>query len=121
MLDIVTSTATIVNPAVNTAINGFFTSTFEALALLISGGLAYGIKLGISTIKNSIIRAFATRAVAFAGQRLTSLSDDEKRKVVAQKIHDKFPRLPADEVDHFLEEAYVNLQAGLTAANAPQK
>lgn len=113
MFDIVTTTATIINPQVNSAVNSVFKSLFEALTLATMAGITYGIKLGISTIKNSLIRSFANRAVAFAAQRLSSLSDEAKRLSVAEKIHEKFPRLDEEEVDHFLEEAYINLQATL--------
>jgi len=118
MLDVITSSATIVNPQVNSAVNSFFGLAFETTSLLLVAGLTWGVKLGLSTIKNGIIRAFASRAVAFAAQRLSSISDDEKRQVVAAKIHAKFPRLGEDEVNHYLEEAYVNLRAGLASVNA---
>lgn len=117
MLDIVTSSTTIVNTQVNTGINGILSLAFETTLLALAAGLTWGVKLGLSTIKNGIIRAFASRAVAFAAQRLSDLSDEEKRLVVAQKIHDKFPRLPTEEVDHYLEEAYTNLKAGLSSVN----
>lgn len=116
MLDVVTSTATIVSPQVNQAVNGLFGAAFETLGLLLVSGLVYGVKLGLSQIKNGLIRGVARRAVAFAGQRLSNLSDDEKRKAVADKIHEKFPRLSEDDVQHFLEEAYVELKTGLDAA-----
>lgn len=116
VFDVITTTATIVNPTVNTAVNNVFATAFETLTLLAVAGLTYGIKLGLSTIKNGLVRSFARRAVAFAAQRLTDLSDDAKRKVVADKIHAKFPRLSSEEVDHYLEEAYVTLKAGLDSA-----
>jgi hypothetical protein len=116
MFDIVTTTATILNPQVNSAVNSIFKSLFEGLTLACVAGITYGIKLGISTIKNSLIRSFANRAVAFAAQRLTNLSDEAKRQAVAAKIHEKFPRLDEEEVNHFLEEAYVSLKASLAEA-----
>lgn len=116
MLEVINSSATIVNPQVTNAINSIFSTAFETTLLLAVAGVTWAIKLGISTIKNSLVRSFAMRAVAFAAQRLTTLSDEEKRKAVAAKIHAKFPRLSEEEVDHFLEEAYVNLKAGLESA-----
>ncbi len=113
MFDVITTTSSIVNPQVTSAVNSVFGSLFEMLALLLAAGASYGLKLGISTIKNGLVRSFASRAVAFAGQRLTTLSDEDKRKAVAEKIHAKFPRLSTEEVDHYLEEAYVMLKAGL--------
>lgn len=117
MIEVIQSTATLVNPQITGAVNSLFGVAFETVTLLLVAGLTWGVKLGLSTIKNGILRAFANRAVAYAAQRLTTLSDEDKRQVVAQKIHDKFPRLPEDEVEHYLEEAYVNLKAGLAAAH----
>lgn len=116
MLDVITSTATIVNPQVTSALHGVFATAFETgLLLLVSGGVWLA-KLGINSIKNRLIRAFASRAVAFAAQRLPDLSNDEKRAEVARRIHAKFSRLSQDEIDHYLEEAYVNLKSGLAVA-----
>jgi len=117
MLEVIASTGTIVNPQITTAVNNMFALAFQTGLLALVGGLTWAVTLGLSSIKNSIVRAFAQRAVAYAAQRLSSVSDEEKRKVVAEKIHKKFPRLPSEEVEHFLEEAYTNLQAGLKSAS----
>ena len=111
MFNVITSTQTIVNPQITTAVNNLFTVGFEAVTLLMVAGLTYGIKLGLSLIHNSIIRSFAERAVAFAENRI--VGDEPKRQAVAEKISKAFPRLSQAEVDHFLEEAVTNLKAGL--------
>lgn len=118
MFDVITSTQEIVNPQVTTAVNNLFSVSFESILLLASAGLTYGIKLGLGLIHNSLVRAFAQRAVSYAENRL--IGSEEKRRVVAAKIHAKFPRLSEDEINHFLEEAVTNLQAGIspTAASA---
>lgn len=113
MFDLVTSTATLVNPEVNAAVGGLFTTAFHGLLLVFVAGLTYGVKLGLGSIKNSIVRAFAQRAVAFAENRLTG--DEEKRKYVAAQIHAKFPRISEDDANHYLEEAVTKLHTDLTA------
>lgn len=115
MFNIITSTATIVSPQITTALNSFISVGFESLLLLATAGLTYGIKMGLGLIHNSLVRAFAQRAVSYAENRM--IGNDEKRKVVAAKIHEKFPRLSEDEINHFLEEAVVNLQAGNSATS----
>lgn len=116
MFEIIASTKTIINPEITDSINRLFSVGFESLVLAATAGLTYGINLGLRMIKNNLVRAFATRAVAYAEQRM--LGNDEKRRVVAAKIHEKFPRLGQEEVDHFLEEAVVNLKTA-TAATPP--
>ena len=113
IFDVIATTATVVNPQITGAINNLFTVGFEALLLLLTAGLTYGVKLGLGMIKNNIVRAFATRAVAYAENKI--VGDEEKRMAVAAKIHEKFPRLSEEELNHYLEEAVINLQRGLYA------
>lgn len=116
MLNVITSSTTIINPEVTQAVGSLLSLAFQTLLLLLVAGVTWGVKLGLASIKNGIVRAFARRAVAYAAQRLSQVSDEEKRKSVAAKIHAKFPRLSEVEVEHYLEEAYVSLKAGLDAA-----
>lgn len=111
MYGIILSTATVVNPEVTSTLNNFFTTTFHGLLLLLVAGVVYGVKLGLGQIKNGLIRSFTQRAVAFAQNRLTGRQD--KRHYVAAKIHEKFPRIPEEEIDHYLEEAVIKLRQGL--------
>ncbi len=116
MFNVIVSTAAVVNPQVTQALNSLFSVAFQALLLALVAGLTYGVKMGLNLIKNSLVRNFAQRAVSFAENRI--VGDEEKRKAVAAKIHEKFPRLSEDEVNHFLEEAVTNLQAGLSPTAA---
>lgn len=116
MFNIIASTSSIISPQITTAVNNLFSVGFESLLLLLAAGLTYGIKLGLSLIHNSLIRAFAQRAVSYAENRI--IGSEEKRKLVAAKIHEKFPRLSEDEINHFLEEAVINLQEGISPTAA---
>jgi hypothetical protein len=115
MLEVVNSTATIINPEVTTAVSGLFTLAFQTILLLLVAGITWGVRLGLQTIKNSLIRSFVRRAVAWAQQRL--VGNEEKQKWVAAQIHKKFPRLDREDVETFIEEAVLNLKKGLSAGN----
>lgn len=110
-MDVITSTATIVNPEVTGIVNELFLTAFKAGLLFLVSGATWGIKTWLSSMKSGWKRAISARLVAFAQQRMTT--SEEKRQYVAQKIHDKFPRLKQEEVEHLLEEAVANLKAGI--------
>lgn len=110
-MDVFTSSSTIVNPAVTSAVNALFTTAFHGLLLVLVAGLTYGVKLGLGGIKNGIVRAFVQRAVSFAENRLTS--NEEKRHYVAEQIHKQFPRISEEDAEQYLEEAVTKLKSGL--------
>ena len=60
-------------------------------------------------------QAIAKRLVAYASQKIDANGD--KVDFVAQQMHEKFPRMSEEEIQHLLEEAVVNLKAQL--ANPP--
>lgn len=115
MFNVITSTASILSPEVTNGINGLFALGFQTLLLVLVAGLTWALKLGLGTIKNGIVRAFARRAVAYAQQRL--MGNEEKRKYVAEQIHKKFPRISQNDAEQFLEEAVVSLKSGLESVD----
>ena len=113
MLDVIASTATIVNPEVTGAVNEFLVTGIRAGLLALVAGLTWAVKLGLDSMKSSWKKTIAERLVKFAFQRITP--NEEKRAFVADKLHKKFPRLSAEEIEQLLEEAVVNLKTGLNA------
>lgn len=113
MIEVITSTATIVNPELNGAINQLLVTGLHAALLALVGGLTWGVKLGLNSMKSSWKRTIAERLVKFAFQRIEP--NEEKRAYVAGKLHEKFPRISKEEVEHLLEEAVVNLKQGISA------
>lgn len=111
MLDVITSTATIVNPEITGAVNSLLQTGIQAALLALVGAVTWGVKLGINTMKSGWKRTVAERLVKFAAQRFTP--NEEKRAYVAAKLHERFPRITQEEIEHLLEEAVVNLKNGL--------
>ncbi len=113
MLDVIRSTATIVNPEVTGAVNQLLVTGIQAALLALVAGLTWGVKLGLNSMKSSWKRTIAERLVKFAFQRIQP--NEEKRAYVATKLHEKFPRISQEEIEQLLEEAVVNLKKGLAA------
>lgn len=111
MFEVIRSTAEIVNPQVNSAVNDMLNMGIKTGTLAITALLSWGIKLGISSMKSSWKRVIAQRLVSYASQRLDG--SEEKRAYVARKLHEHFPRISEEEASHLLEEAVVNLKASL--------
>lgn len=111
MLDVITSTATIINPEVTGAVNQFLVTGIQAALLALVGGLTWGVKLGLNSMKSGWKRTVAQRLVKFAAQRI--VPNEDKRAYVATKLHKQFPRISEEEIEHLLEEAVVNFKNGL--------
>lgn len=110
-MDVLTSTATIVNPEITSAVNDLLVTGIRAGMLALVAALTWGVKLGINSIKSSWKRQLAERLVKFAYQRITP--NEEKRKYVAVKLREKIKRLSEEEAEQLVEEAVVNLKKGL--------
>lgn len=113
MLDVIASTATIMNPEVNGAVNQLLTTGIQAALLALVAGATWAVKLGVNSMKSGWKRTVAQRLVKFAAQRITPNQD--KRAYVAAKLHKQFPRISEEEIEHLLEEAVVNFKKGLEA------
>jgi hypothetical protein len=113
MLEVITSTATIINPQITGAVNDMLTVGLKAALIGVTALLSWGIKVGVSSIKSSWKRAIAQRLVAYASKKLTD--NESKRQYVAHQLHVQFPRISEEEANHLLEEAVVNLQTSLAA------
>jgi len=111
MFDVLTSTAGVMTPEVNGALNNLLLTGIHAGMLALVAGLTWGVKLGINSMKSGWKRTIAERLVKFAYQRIAP--NEEKRKYVAVKLHEKFPRISEEEIEHLLEEAVVNLKTNL--------
>lgn len=110
---IITSTTTILNPAVNSAISNVLSDLLQLALLLLTTGVGWGVKVWLNSMKSSWKQALAFRLVAYAEQKLTG--NPEKLKYVAEQLSKKFPRISADEINHLIEEAVVNLKGQLAA------
>lgn len=115
MFDVITSTATIVSPQVNTAINHILGSLLE----LILAGLGTIAIAALQSFRKSQQswwkKAIAERAVKFVQQRY--FENDEKQKEASKLISQHFPRISEQEVAHLMEEAVVNMK--MQIANPP--
>jgi len=108
MIDVITSTATIVNPQINGAINAILHDLLQ-LILAGLGTLALAALQNYRKSQQSFWKkAIAERAVKFVQQRY--LENQEKQNQAAKLISEHFPRLSEEEVHHLLEEAVVNMK-----------
>lgn len=76
-----------------------------------------GIELAKANIKqkhNFIYAAVATRLVSYAEQALKDNLNTDKAAYVTAELTKQFPNLPADQIQHLMEEAVLNVKAGLT-------
>ncbi len=106
---ILASTSTIVNPQLTQSIHDLVSSLAQLAVLAVSTGIGWLIKLAISRLKYDWEKKLATRVVAYAEMKIEG--GPEKRAFVAQKLHEKFPRLSAEEIDHMLEEAVLTIKS----------
>lgn len=106
-LDILTSTATVVNPQLTATIHNTLVDLLQLTLLGLSAAASYGVKIWINSMNSSWKKAIALRLVKFAEQRL--LGNKEKLDYVAKKLHEHFPRLGEEEISQLIEEAVADL------------
>lgn len=111
MLEVAQSTSTVVDTQVATAVSQLMSLGLQAVLLALTTAITWGVKLGLNSMKSAWKRTIAARLVRFAQQRITP--NEEKRKYVAVKLHERFPKISEEEIEHLLEEAVVNLKRGL--------
>jgi len=85
----------------------------------ITGLMIWILTLSVGSIKSWIIRALAIRLVRYAFEKIPSKS--ERYDFVAKKLAEKFSFLAEEEIETYIEEAVVNLKAGLGAAYDKKK
>lgn len=110
-ISVISSSATIVSPAVNTAFNQVLNDLLQLACLLVVSGIGWLVKLGINNLNSSWKKAIAMRFVSYAEQKISG--DNEKLAWVSKEMTDHFPRLKQDEIQHHIEEAVVELKAKL--------
>ena len=108
MLEILTSTATIVDPQITKTFHDLLLTILQAAALGLSLAVSYGVKLWINSMNSGWKKAIAERLVKFAEQKF--LTNEDKLNYVSEKMSEHFPRLKEEEIHHLLEEAVSNLQ-----------
>ncbi len=111
MLNVLTSTATIVNPAVTEGVHNILTDVLQFGLLALTTAATWAVKLGINHLGSSWKQAVAYRLVAFAENRIPT--SPEKLAYASKKLSSHFPRLSADEIQHLIEEAVYNLKSGI--------
>jgi hypothetical protein len=114
MLDVITSTATIVSPGFNSAVNNLLRDVLQLVLLGLGSLAATAIARWKSSLNSKWKQAIAERAVKFVQQRY--VDNEEKQKQAAAVIASHFPRMNPDEVQHLIEEAVFNMK---TQMNAP--
>lgn len=108
---IITSSATIISPAVNSAFNQTLNDLLQLACLLVVSGIGWLVKLGINNLNSSWKKAIALRFVSYAEQKI--VGNDEKLAYVSKEMAEHFPRLDAIEIQHHIEEAVVELKSKL--------
>ena len=113
MLDVAISTATTtaLDPQIANTISELMGLGLQAALLTLTTAMAWGVRIGLASMKSEWKRTLAARLVRFAEQRIEPT--DERREYVAEKLHKQFPKISKEEIEHLLEEAVVNLKAGL--------
>lgn len=111
MFEVIASSQQVVNAQVTSSLHEAISSLLDLVVIAVSGGAAWLIKLGISKLRFEWQKGIANRVVSYAEMKL--VGSQEKREYAAKRIHEKFPRLSEDEINHLLEEAVLNLQKGL--------
>jgi hypothetical protein len=110
-MGIITSTTTILNPAVNSAISNVLSDLLQVALLALTTGIGWAVKVWLSSMKSSWKQTIALRLVSYAEQKITG--NPEKLKYVAEQLNKHFPRISTDEANHLIEEAVVNLKSQL--------
>lgn len=108
MFDSIVSSGTILTPEFTQALQGFFVSLFQVIALGLMTLAGLGLKMWITKMKSGLQRTIATRLVSYAEQKFVDNAD--RQKFVADSLSKKFPRLPSEEIQIILEAAVVELK-----------
>lgn len=109
MFNVITSSAVVVSPQLTQSVHDFL---YSLLALLLNGLTAaaiWAIRTWLKSLNSSWKQALAKRLVAYAQQKIGD--NAERRQYVASELAKRFPRLDAEEIDHLLEEAVVQLKS----------
>jgi hypothetical protein len=107
MLDIISSTSTIISPQVTQSIHNTLTDLLQLVLLGVTTLAGLAIRTWLASMNSGWKKSVAIRLVKFAEQRLAS--NKEKLDYVALKLHEHFPRLSEEEIHQLLEEAVNNL------------
>jgi hypothetical protein len=110
-MNVLLSTATIVNPQITQQIGNVLNDILQLALLCLISGIGWLVKLGISHMGSAWKQAMAKRLVAYASQQIDSNTD--KINYVAMQMHEKFPRISQEEIHHLIEEAVVGLKGQL--------
>ena len=111
MFNVLTSTSTIVTPALSQSLNSLFLNALQAALLGLSALIAYALKLWIGSLKYNWEKSLASRFVKVAEQQLTD--NPEKLTFVKTQLKKFFPSLTEEELESLVEEAVSDLKTGL--------
>lgn len=121
MYDVISSTATLLNPQFNNAFNTLLHDALQLVLLGLSTLAAAGIAKWKASLNSKWKQAIAERAVKFVEQKF--VDNAEKQKQAAEVISSHFPRMSVEEIQHLMEEAVFNMktqQAAPVAQIAPE-
>ena len=107
-MNILTSTVTIVSPALSSALDTTLKDLLNLIAIGVMTLTGMGIRLWISNMKSGLTKMVALKLVSYAEQKF--IDNAEKQKYVADELSKRFPRIASAEIQHILEAAVVELK-----------
>ena len=117
MFNVLTSTSTIVTPALSQSLNSLLLNALQAALLGLSALIAYAIKLWIGSLKYNWEKSLASRFVKVAEQQLTT--NPEKLTFAKVQLKKFLPSLSDEELGHLVDEAVVDMNNSLKTVSTP--
>ena len=89
-------------------------SVFNILLPILAALVAWLVKKIIDSVHSTNLKSYIVTCVKSAEQSLDNAVGTDKFKIVADKIHDKFPYLSEEEIKDLIEEAVNDVNASAT-------
>ncbi len=107
----------LMTPQMNVSVHNLLSDILQTVFIGVATAAGVGIKIWINSMNSSWKKTLATRLVKYAEQKIEG--DTQKQQWVADQLSQKLKgRISSEEVQHLIEEAFVNMKAQLTPAVA---
>lgn len=118
MFEVIGSSATVLNPQFNSALNGLLSDALQLVLLGVASLAALALNKWKASLNSGWKQALADRAVKWAEQKF--VDNDEKQKNAAAFLSERLKgRVAPAEIEHLLEEAVFNMKVQLGQAQPP--
>lgn len=102
----------IMTPQMNASIHNLLSDLLQTVLIGVATAAGLGVKIWINRMNSSWKKTLAERFVKYAEAKIEG--DTDKQKWVADQLSEKLKgRVTPDEVNHLIEEAFINMKAQL--------